>query len=79
MDDGEVQTLKIDIAEIKVAVKDVSAAVNDMRVLLAGNYVTKQDYEEYKKGTATNRRWWAGFIIAVAGAFVAIVNILWKN
>lgn len=78
MEDKEVQTLKVDIAEIKEAVKDVSAVVNDVRVLLAGNYVTKQDFEEYKKGTTTNRRWWAGFIIAVAGGFVAIVNILWK-
>lgn len=76
MDDGEIQTLKVDIAEIKEAVKDVSAVVSDMRVLLAGNYVTKQDFEEYKRGTTSSRRWWAGFIIAVAGAFVAIVNIL---
>ncbi|MDR3601827.1 MAG: hypothetical protein P4L49_15305 [Desulfosporosinus sp.] len=78
MDDKEVQTLKVDIAEIKEAVKDVSAVVSDMRVLLAGNYVTKHDFEEYKKGTTINRRWWAGFIIAVAGAFVAVVNSLWK-
>jgi len=78
MEDKEAQTLKLDIAEIKEAVKDVSSVVNDMRVLLAGNYVTKQDFEEYKKGTTSNRRWWAGFIIALAGAFVAMVNIFGK-
>ncbi|ODA39711.1 hypothetical protein [Desulfosporosinus sp. BG] len=74
MEDKEVQTLKADIAEIKDAVKEVSAVVNDMRVLLAGNYVTKRDFEEYKKGTSINHRWWAGFVIAVTGAFLAIVN-----
>ncbi|GAB6152835.1 hypothetical protein JCM17380_15850 [Desulfosporosinus burensis] len=79
MEEGEVQTIKNDIAEIKEAVKDVSAVVNDMRVLLAGNYITKQDFEEFKKGAETNRHWWSGFIIASAGAFAAIVNLLWNH
>jgi len=79
MEEGEVQTIKKDIAEIKEAVKDVSTVVNDMRVLLAGNYITKQDFEEFKKGAETSRRWWSGFIIAMAGAFAAIVNLLWKH
>ena len=78
MEGKEVQILKADIVEIKEAVKDVSAVVNDMRVLLAGNYVTKLDFEEYKKGATINRRWWAGYIIALAGACVTIVSILWK-
>jgi len=78
MGDEEVQTIKEDIAEIKEAVKDVSTVVNDMRVLLAGNYITKQDFEEFKKGMETTRRWWSGFIITLAGAFAAIVNLLWK-
>lgn len=79
MEEGEARIIKKDIAEIKEAVKDVSAVVNDMRVLLAGNYITKQDFEEFKKGAETNRRWWSGFIIALAGAFAAIVNLLWKH
>jgi len=78
MDEGEARTIKEDIAEIKETIKDVSTVVNDMRVLLAGNYITKQDFEEFKKGMETNRRWWSGFIIALAGAFAAIVNLLWK-
>lgn len=78
MDDREAQIFKADIAEIKEAVRDVSVVVNDMRVLLAGNYVTKQDFEDYKKGTTINRRWWAGYIIALAGACVTIASILWK-
>ncbi|MCO5388085.1 hypothetical protein [Desulfosporosinus sp.] len=77
--EGEVQTIKKDIGEIKEAVKDVSAVVNDMRVLLAGNYITKRDFEDYKKGTETSRRWWSGFVIALAGAFATIVNVLWSH
>ncbi|AFQ42391.1 hypothetical protein [Desulfosporosinus meridiei] len=75
----EVQTIKKDIAEIKEAVKDVSTVVNDMRVLLAGNYITKQDFEDYKKGTENSRRWWSGFVIALAGAFATVVNVLWSH
>ncbi|KGK90931.1 hypothetical protein DP73_05620 [Desulfosporosinus sp. HMP52] len=75
----EVQTIKKDIAEIKEAVKEVSTVVNDMRVLLAGNYITKQDFDDYKKGTENSRRWWSGFGIALAGAFAAVVNVLWSH
>lgn len=75
----EVQTIKKDLDEIKEAVKHVSTVVNDMRVLLAGNYITKQDFEDYKKGTENSRRWWSGFVIALAGAFATVVNVLWSH
>ncbi|EHQ87547.1 hypothetical protein [Desulfosporosinus youngiae] len=78
MGEEEARTLKEDIAEIKESVKDVSVVVNDMRVLLAGNYITRQDFEEFKKGMESTRRWWSGFMITLAGAFAAIVNLLWK-
>lgn len=76
MEDSEVLMIKADVSEIKEAVKDVSAVVNDMRVLLAGNYITKQDFEEYKRLTEKSRRWWASFVIAVAGACAATVDII---
>ena len=79
MEEGKVKTIKEEITEIKETVKDVSAVVNDMRVLIAGNYVTKQDFEEYKKESVTNTRWWSGFIITLMGACTALVNLLWKN
>ncbi len=78
MEKEEIETINKDIAEIKEAVKDVSTVVNDMRVLIAGNYITKHDFEKFKKGAENSRRWWSGFIIATAGAFAAIVNVLWK-
>lgn len=78
MDARELKSLKEDIAEIKEAVRDVSVVLNDMRVLLAGNYVTKQDLEDYKRGATISRRWWAGFVIAVSGAFLTIASLFWK-
>lgn len=75
----EVQIIKKDIAEIKESVKGVSTVVNDMRVLLAGNYITKRDFEEFKKSMETSRRWWSGFIVALAGVFATIVSLLWKH
>lgn len=78
MGDEEVKELKGDIVEIKEAIKDVSAVVCDMRILLAGNYITKREFEEYKRENRTSRRWWTGFIIAAAGAFAGFVNVFWK-
>jgi len=79
IEEKEVRTIKEDIAEIKETVKDVSSVVNDMRVLIAGNYITKQDFEKFKRDYETNRRWWSGFIIALAGACAAILKLLWKS
>ena len=75
MEDAEIRWLKEEMNEIKEAVKDVAEVVNDMRVLIAGNYVTKRDFEEYKKVEKTNRRWWAAFIITAVGVFSAVLNV----
>lgn len=75
MEDAEIRWLKEEMVEIKEVVKDVAEVVNDMRVLVAGNYVTKQDFEEYKKEDKTSRRWWGGFIITVVGVFTGLLNI----
>ncbi|MBC2723290.1 MAG: hypothetical protein HGJ97_11505, partial [Desulfosporosinus sp.] len=47
MEAEEVRTIREDIAELREAVKDVSTVVNDLRVMLAGNYILKQDFEDY--------------------------------
>jgi len=75
MDDSEIWWIKEQIVDIKDTVKDVAEVVNDMRVLIAGNYVTKRDFEEYKNVEKTNRRWWAVFIITVVGVSTALLNI----
>lgn len=79
MEAEEAKTIKEDIAEIKEAVKNVSTVVNDMRVQIASNYFTKEDFEKFKKDAETSRRWWSGYIIALAGAFATVVNLFWKQ
>ncbi len=79
MSENEVQALKEDTAEIKADVKEIFTIVNDMRVSLAGGYVTKTEFEEYKKEEKTGRRWWAGFIIAAAGVVMTIINMFFYS
>ena len=78
MEDSEIRWLKEEMVQIKETVKDVSEVVNDMRVLVAGNYVTKQDFEEFKRVEKTSRNWLAGFLITVVGVFTTLLNI-WLN
>lgn len=79
MGDAETQALKEDVTEIKDTVKSVESTVNDLRVLLAGSYVTKTEFDEYKKEEKTNRRWWAGFIITAAGVVMTIINLIFSS
>jgi len=78
MEDSEIRWLKEEMVQIKETVKDVAEVVNDMRVLVAGNYVTKQDFEEFKRVEKTSRNWLAGFLITVVGVFTTLLNI-WLN
>lgn len=71
---SELEALKEDIADIKETMKDVSATVNDMRVLLAGNYLTRSDFEKYKTDEKNSRRWWAGFVIAASSIIMTIIS-----
>ena len=74
MEDEKFSWIKEEMAEIKEAVKDVAEVVNDMRVLVAGKYVSKKDFEEYKNEEKTNRRWLFGFIITAVGALATLLN-----
>lgn len=50
---AEVKSLKEDVTEIKQTVKSVELTVNDLRVLLAGNYVTRKDFDKHKEAVQT--------------------------
>jgi len=77
--DQEVQLLREDVTEIKGDVKNVHCAITELRVLIAGNYVTKTEFNEHKADEKNSRRWWAGFIIAAVGVFITLVNVFWKK
>lgn len=49
MGDGDVQSIKKDLGEVKESLCDLNKAVGDLRVLVAGNYVTRTDFTEYQK------------------------------
>lgn len=74
-----VQDLKDDVKEIKSDMKDVVATVNSLRVLIAENYVTRKEYEDYKKEEKSNRWRWASFIIAATGMLMAAINIYLRS
>lgn len=76
MENVEVQNLKDDVTEIKSDVKGVATQLQALQVLIAGSYVTRKEFEKYKKDEQSSRRWWAGFILAVASALAAIIRTI---
>lgn len=44
-----IQDLKEDISKVEKKVDSVMAGIADLRVLVAGNYVSKTDFLEYQK------------------------------
>lgn len=40
----ELDSIKEDIREIKDGIKDLSGSVNNLRVLIAGDYITKTEF-----------------------------------
>lgn len=49
MANEELQSLKEDITEIKQTVKETNKALNDLAVLVAGNYVKREELDEFRK------------------------------
>lgn len=74
----EIEILKEDIAEIKETVKEVASTVNDMRVFLAGNYLTRLEFEKFRETEEKSRRWWAGFVIAAASLIMGIISLVMR-
>lgn len=75
---SEVEVLKSDVAEIKADVKDISSQIADLRVLVAGGYVTKREFEEYRKTESNNRYKLASAMIAISGVVAGIVTEIFK-
>lgn len=49
MANEELQSLKEDITEIKQTVKETNKALNDLAVLVAGNYAKREELDEFQK------------------------------
>lgn len=76
MSGTETQELRDDITEIKGDVKEMRKDVSSLAIQLAGNYITRKEFEQYKKDHITSLRWWAGFVITGGGVLVAVVNAI---
>lgn len=79
---SEIEEMKADIREIKTDQKEVIKAVNDLQLLVAGQYVTKEEFKEHERsdnavhstlhGRITNT------IIGVSGAVIMfLLKMLW--
>lgn len=77
---NELNELKADIKEVREGQREMLTAFNDLRVLVAGNYVTKTEFSEYKKSigndltdhkkeNSTTNRWFAGICVTI-GLFI---------
>ena len=63
--------VKNDVAEIKVDVKALAKSMSELQVLVAGNYVTKEEFVDSAKENRTdhNKIWGAliAFCIVIVG------------
>ncbi len=47
--ENDVQSIRADLGEVKTSLANLTEAVADLRVLVAGEYVKKADFDECKK------------------------------
>jgi len=75
----DVQSIKEDIKEVIKEVKELSQNFNDFRVLIVGDYVKKEEFNDHIK-TENSNRWKMGTLMFgictfVFGVYQWIVNI----
>lgn len=78
-----------DIAEIKNGLTNVDSkvnkvgdCVNGLHILIAENYVTRKEFDDYKRDQVVSKRYWAGYLISVLTILFTIVQIIiniWKK
>lgn len=44
--ENDIQSIREDLGEVKQSLSGINKAVTDLRVLVAGNYVTKEDFQK---------------------------------
>lgn len=47
--EGDVQVIRQDLGEVKRSLADLADAVADLRVLVAGEYVRKDEFDDFKR------------------------------
>lgn len=86
MSEVELLSLKEDVAEIKAGVKELSSGLADLRVLIAGDYVRREDCQKCQAENeaahqALNNKftgWVVGLGTAVFGGLITAVLYLFN-
>ncbi len=72
-------SIKEDMAEVKDTVKKIETTVTELRVLVAGEYVRRQELEDFKKEHVTTHNsligWIVGTYALVVSSIVAFFSI----
>jgi hypothetical protein len=75
-DIAEIKARMGDIAEVKDEVKKVSTGLADLRVLIAGDYVKREEFEEAKKENEGAHRALTGWIIGICTTLLGVFSYL---
>lgn len=72
MSEAELLSLKEDVAEIKAGVKELSSGLADLRVLIAGDYVKREDCQKCQQENEAAHRSIIGWLIAGGISFLGM-------
>ena len=76
MSEFELQSLKEDVAEIKAGVKELSSGLADLRVLIAGDYVKRDEFDDMKKENSEAHRTIIGWIVGLCVSLLGVFSYL---
>lgn len=73
MSGSDVEYIKEGLTDVKDTLKELTHNVNDLRILIAGEYLTKKEFDKYKQ-TKSNTEWKiAGIVFTISAiAFSAM-------
>lgn len=67
---SDLQEIKEDVKEVKEAVKGVAEKLTDLRLLVAGDYAKKAEFDDFRKNVYK--------IIGAFGAVVTVVQVIYN-
>lgn len=74
MSGSDVEYIKEGLTEVKETLKELTHNINDLRVLVAGEYVKKEEFKEHLKTEASNRWKIAGLTITISGLIFTVIQ-----
>lgn len=78
----DISEIKNGLTNVDSKVNKVGDCVNTLHLLIAENYVTRKEFDDYKRDQVVSKRYWAGYLISVLTILFTIVQIIiniWKK